>query len=131
MNRRPRGARVRCWSGVSGLMNISGISRWLVLAGLTSSAMVALADGIEISTEQWARPRSGEHIVALTSLQKMVRHLDERAAAVVIIRYAGGDEGLLWAEELRGWFVALGIPGDRLRLRAGLPDRDRLVLETE
>ena len=93
--------------------------------------MVARADGIEITAEQWARPRSGERIVALTSLQKLVRHLDERAAAVVIIRYAGGDEGLLWAEELRGWFVALGIPGDRLRLHAGLPARDRLVLETE
>lgn len=92
---------------------------------------MANADVFEVSAEQWARPRSGERIVAFTSLQYLVRRLDERASTVVTIRYAGGDEGLLWAEELRGWLVALGIPGDRMRLRTGLQVQDRLVLETE
>ncbi len=112
-------------------MKTPGICRWLVLAGLGCSVVTVHAEVFEVSAEQWARPRSGERIVAFASLQKLVRHLDERATAMVVIRYAGGDEGLLWAEELRGWFVALGIPGDRLRLHAGLPARDRLVLETE
>lgn len=86
---------------------------------------------IEVSAEQWARPRSGERIIAFASLQDLVHRLDERASTVVTIRYAGGDEGLLWAEEMRGWLVALGIPGDRVRLYAGLEIQDRLVLEIE
>ena len=112
-------------------MKLSGINQYLVLVGLVCSAMTVHAEVFEVSTEQWARPRNGERIVAFESLQKLVRHLDKKATAVVVIRYAGGDEGLLWAEELRGWIIALGISGDRVRLHAGLPDRDRLVLETE
>ncbi len=98
---------------------------------MASNALADSGTGFEIGAEQWARPRSGERVVAYKSLQKLVRHLDQHAAVVVNIRYAGGDEGQLWAEELRGWLVALGIPGDRIRLRAGLPYRDRLMLETE
>jgi len=113
------------------LIKIRRICRWLVVTGLASATFAAHADVFEVSAEQWARPRSGERIVAFASLQYLVRRLDEQASTVVTIRYAGGDEGLLWAEELRGWLVALGIPGDRMRLRTGLQVQDRLVLETE
>ncbi len=112
-----------------------GICLWLALAGMVSNALAdsetGLATSFEIGAEQWARPRSGKRVVAYESLQRLVRLLDQHAAAVVNIRYAGGDEGQLWAEELRGWLVALGLPGDRIRLRTGLPYRDRLILETE
>ena len=33
--------------------------------------------------------------------------------------------------QVKGWLVALGIASDRIRLHAGLPDRDRLILEIE
>jgi len=117
--------------GPGNLKRLSGICLWFALAGIVSNALADSESRFEISAEQWARPRSGERVVAYESLQMLVRHLDQRSAAVVNIRYAGGDEGQLWAEELRGWLVALGIPSDRIKLRAGLQYRDRLVLETE
>lgn len=117
--------------GPSDLKRLRGICLWFALAGVVSTAMADSKATFEISAEQWARPRNGERVVAHESLQMLVRHLDQRAAAVVTITYAGGDEGQLWAEELRGWLVALGIPSDRIKLRTGLQYRDRLMLETE
>jgi hypothetical protein len=95
------------------------------------ASVVAGADVFEVTAEQWARPRSGNRIAAFKSFEKLVNLLDQRTGATITIRYAGGDEGLLWAEELRGWFVSLGIASERIRLRSGLKDRDRLVLETD
>ncbi len=112
-------------------MKLSGNFRYFVIAGMFCIALTAQAEVFEVSAEQWSRPRSGERIIALAPLQNLVRYLDKKTTEVVVIRYAGGDEGLLWAEELRGWIIALGIPGNRVRLHAGLPDPDRLVLETE
>ena len=117
------------------MSRLYGTCLWFALAGMASNALADSETGLEasfeIGAEQWARPRSGERVVAYEALQKLVRLLDQHAAAVVNIRYAGGDDGQLWAEELRGWLVALGLPGDRIRLRTGLPYRDRLILETE
>lgn len=117
------------------MKRLCGICLWFALAGISSGANAdseaRFETRFEIGAEQWARPRSGKRVVAYKSLQGLVHHLDQRATAVVNITYAGGDEGQLWAEELRGWLVALGIPGDQIKLRTGLQYRDRLMLEIE
>ncbi|KPK51862.1 MAG: hypothetical protein AMS22_10160 [Thiotrichales bacterium SG8_50] len=95
------------------------------------TASASFAGSVEITSGQWARPRSGSQIVSLDGLQGVISELEQQPGSVVTVRYAGGDEGLLWAEELRGWFVALGVSGDRIVLRPGLAERDRIVLETE
>ncbi len=102
-----------------------------MLAVLLSSALPVYAGAVEITADQWARPRSGERIVDIAGLRGIVEYLDRHPGSGLLIRYAGGDEGLLWAEELRAWFVALGISGDRIVLGTGLQQRDRIVLETE
>lgn len=131
MNRRLRSDKVWVRVGVFSKMKLLGWGKRILLIGLCGGVLPAYAEQYEITSDQWARPRSGGRIIAFEPLQKLVRHLDEQASDVVVIRYAGGDEGLLWAEELRGWIIALGISGDRVRLHAGMPDRDRLLLETE
>lgn len=112
-------------------MTLPGSIRYLLIAGMCFSTLSVQAEIFEVSAEQWSRPRSGERVIALAPVQNLMRYLDEKTTEIVVIRYAGGDEGLLWAEELRGWLIALGIPGNRVRLHAGLPDSNRLVLETE
>jgi hypothetical protein len=89
------------------------------------------AGSYEVTADEWARPRSGSRIISIASLQKVVDAIAQQPGTVVTVQYAGGDEGLLWAEELRGWFVALGVAGDQLVLRSGLQVRDRLVLSTD
>ena len=74
------------------------------------------ADSVEIITaEDWARPRSGESLVELPALKRTVRNfLGQKGARQIVIHHPRGEEGVLWAEELRGWLVALGIPFDAI-----------------
>ena len=75
--------------------------------------------------------RSSPIIVKFPALRTIIDYLDHQPDSRLVVRFAGGDEGLLWAEELRGWFVALGVSGDRITLSAGLDQGDRVVLETK
>jgi hypothetical protein len=87
------------------------------------------ASGLVITAEQWARPRSGESIVQLPGLGTLVEAAERDTASRLVIRFAGGDEGSLWAEELRSWLVALGLPSARIALEPGPSLSDRLLLE--
>jgi hypothetical protein len=79
---------------------------------------LASAETVQVITaDDWARPRSGESLVQMPALKHTVRaYLDvgERRERQIVIRYPRGEEGVLWAEELRGWLVALGIPSDHV-----------------
>jgi hypothetical protein len=89
----------------------------------------ATAAGVSITAEQWARPRHGERIARLPGLGALVEAVDHDAASRLVIRFASGDEGALWAEELRSWLVALGVPSARIVLEPGWPSPDALRLE--
>jgi hypothetical protein len=98
---------------------------------LWAAPNIAKAETYTVTAEQWARPRSGERVSRLPGLHGLEGELEANRNLSILIRYAGGDDGLLWAEELRGWLVALGISGERIHLRPGLDAGDRIVLETE
>jgi hypothetical protein len=74
----------------------------------------SVAKDVEIiAADDWARPRSGESLVQMPALKRTLRdYLAERQqnGTRIVIRHPRGEEGVLWAEELRGWLVALGIP---------------------
>ncbi len=87
------------------------------------------APGVIITAEQWARPRSGDSVVKLPGLAALVEAVERDATSRLVVRFAGGDEGSLWAEELRSWLVALGLPSARIQLEPSLPQSDKLQLE--
>jgi hypothetical protein len=87
------------------------------------------ATGVTITAEQWARPRSGRTVAAFPGLAGLVAQLESAPDKHLALRFAPGDEAVLWAEELRAWLVALGLPSARLALEPGSPDADRLMLE--
>ena len=62
-------------------------------------------------------------------LAEVVSRWSEIEGQGVLIRYPGGEEGLLWAHELRSWLVALGVPLDDQELVAGSHQADRIELE--
>lgn len=74
----------------------------------------AAAEPVQIITaDEWARPRSGESLVQMPALKRTVRDYlshDGARGQRIVIRHPRGEEGVLWAEELRGWLIALGIP---------------------
>ena len=82
-----------------------------------------------VTAEQWARPRSGEAVVQLPELVWLVETLDRNPSQRLVVRHASGDDGTLWAEELRSWLVALGIPSVNIELAAGALETDKLLLE--
>lgn len=84
-----------------------------------------------LSADEWARPRSGERILELAPVRDIVNTLLASADDVLVVAYPGGEAGSLWAIELRDWLVALGLPRERIELRAGALRDDLVVLRLE
>lgn len=86
-----------------------------------------------IHAEVWARPRSGEALLALPAVRDLLRDYDANPEATIEIRYPGGEEGVLWAQELHDWLVALGVPSRRVDVAvgSGVQDSIRLLLNKD
>ena len=97
---------------------------------LLMSALV-LAESMQwvLSADAWARPRDGQTVARLSPLPEVISSWSENDGQRLLIRYPGGEEGLLWAHELRSWLVALGVPLDDQELVAGSHQADRIELE--
>ena len=83
----------------------------------------------QLSADTWSRPRDGHSVVQMTPLAGAVAQWSQEPDSRLLIRYPGGEEGLLWAHELRSWLVALGVPLHNLELLAGSQQADRIELE--
>jgi hypothetical protein len=66
--------------------------------------------------------------VQIEELREVVAAWEAREQQRIRIRHAVGEAGLLWAEELRDWLVALGVPTAAIEVRAGEVERVRLEL---
>lgn len=79
--------------------------------------------------EEWSRPRSADAVLQLPAVAGVMRDWQQAVAGSrVRIRYPGGEEGNLWALELRDWLVTLGLPSDRISVSPGSAHEDELVL---
>lgn len=83
----------------------------------------------QISALEWAQPRHGEWLVRQPVLASAVDQLQQQPQSLLQIRYPGGDEGVLWAEELQAWLVALGLPSSRIERVPGSSTADRIQLD--
>lgn len=99
------------------------------LLALLAGAAAAAGPVREVTAQQWDRPRSGGMVRTIPAIRAIV--LDLRPGVSLAIRYPGGEQGLLWAEELKGWLVSLGVASARIRLVAGAPRPDALELMPE
>lgn len=98
---------------------------------ISSLATAAPPRDFLLSADEWARPRSGERVVALESVHDAVAVWLSRDDSNLVIFYPGGETGSLWASELRDWLVALGLPMDRIELRPGSPRDDAILLQVD
>lgn len=72
-----------------------------------------------LNAEMWARPRSGQAVLAMPPVRAVVQKLVQTEGSHLLIRYPGGDEGSIWAEELQGWLISLGIEPTLIEMRPG------------
>ncbi|HED19656.1 MAG TPA: hypothetical protein ENI74_09165 [Gammaproteobacteria bacterium] len=82
-----------------------------------------------LSADEWARPRDGQSVARMAPLPEIISSWSSRKGQRLLIRYPGGEEGLLWAYELRSWLVALGVPMEDQELVVGSHQADRIELE--
>lgn len=88
----------------------------------------ARAGEYQLSTQLWNVPRSAETVLAMPPLQKTMQELREQAQAHLMILFPGGDEGTLWAHELRAWLISLGLASEKIELVPGSPDPQTIQL---
>ena len=96
---------------------------------LISPRMLAETAQWVLSADAWARPRDGQSVARMSPLPEVMSSWSENDGRRLLIRYPGGEDGLLWAHELRSWLVALGVPLDDQELVAGSHQADRIELE--
>lgn len=82
-----------------------------------------------LTASDWNVPRTTETILAMPALRQTIQAYNKLAKAKIQIRYPGGDEGTLWATELRSWLVSLGIASSHIELLPGSRDPGQLELE--
>lgn len=105
----------------------TGRLRLLVLP-LLLLPLVGWADSWTLSAEEWSRPRSGEVILAMPAISAAMRQWREEEDSRLELVYPGGEQGELWAAELRDWLVALGAEADRIKVLPGSGAEDELVI---
>lgn len=86
---------------------------------MLAAGTVAAESRWQLDAGAWSRPRSGAAVLAMQPVAAAVRAWSDAEAAEIVIRYPGGEDGVLWASELRDWLVSLGVPSSRVRPVAG------------
>ncbi len=72
-----------------------------------------------ITAEDWSHPRNGVFVARLPALAAAVDQMTVRPNRKLLIRYPDGEAGVLWAQELRAWLVAMGISSNRIDIAPG------------
>jgi hypothetical protein len=106
-------------------MNKANISIILMLFSLSS---VACAFEV-LSANEWAIPKQADTILAMPAINKSMQIIQNTPSNRLRIRYPGGDEGTLWANELRSWLIALGLSSERIDVVPGSSTSSTIELE--
>jgi hypothetical protein len=77
------------------------------------------ADGWTLYAEQWDIARSGETVLSLGVLNKVVNAWLQDKGKTIEVQYPGGEEGEFWVQELTDWMVSLAIPSDSIQTVPG------------
>jgi len=72
-----------------------------------------------LRAETWDIPRHGEALLNVAELSSVMQTWMADTKQKIELRYPGGEEGELWVEELKDWFVSLGVPSDVIQVAPG------------
>lgn len=105
--------------------------RALLLLVVLCTAAAHADDERAVSAAEWSRPRSAAMVRELPGVRDCVQAWLAAPEQRLVLISPPGEEGGLWANELRDWLVALGVPSASIELRAVGTDKDRLLLRLE
>ncbi len=98
-----------------------------ILLLLTAPAAAAEHQWI-VTADAWYLPRDGARVASMPPVEKAVHAWLKAPKGRLVIRYPGGEEGILWSEELRDWLVSLGIPSEHIETASGLDRNDAVII---
>lgn len=104
------------------------LKRTCALLLLLAPLVVQGGQSWDISASEWARPRHGDWLARQPALSAAIEQLQQDSEARLQILYPGGDEGVLWADELQAWLVALGVGSNRIERVPGSGSADRVQI---
>lgn len=94
------------------------------------STNTLLAADIELlHANEWSVPKQTSTLLAMPAVYKSMQKLQNNVNSILKIKYPGGDEGTLWANELRSWLIALGLSSQRIELIPGSAISTTIELE--
>jgi len=91
----------------------------LILALLVTVNVFAEDVNTMLRAETWDIPRHGEALLNVAELSSVMQTWMADTKQKIELRYPGGEEGELWVEELKDWFVSLGVPSDVIQVAPG------------
>ncbi len=99
-----------------------------VLLILLASSVSSYAQVWALSADLWASPRTAERVSKMNSVRTMVQTWQKQPQRILDIYYPGGEEGIIWANELKDWLIALGIPAEKIQTHPGNDSEDQLTM---
>jgi len=97
---------------------------FLLTICLMSNNLNAEVSGIELQAETWEVSRHGELLIKIPELTTIINKWSEDTRQKIELRYPGGEEGVLWVEELMDRLVSSGIPSSAIQLLPGSSAED-------
>ncbi|MGA7964590.1 MAG: hypothetical protein WCB49_01580 [Gammaproteobacteria bacterium] len=99
--------------------------------GLGTCAEAASTTQWTLTQAQWSGVTSAEQVIEVKPLRAAIAAFDATSGVRLVVIHNGGEDGLFWAADLKGWLVALGVPSARIVDRIGAipPGRIRLQIE--
>jgi len=91
----------------------------LILALLVTVNVFAEDVNTMLRAETWDIPRHGEALLNVPELSSVMQTWMVDPKQKIELRYPGGEEGELWVEELKDWFVSLGVPSNVIQVSPG------------
>lgn len=82
-----------------------------------------------LTSSEWNVPRTTRTVLSMPALRHTIQAYDSHRGFRIQIHYPGGDEGTLWASELRSWLVSLGVASAHIDLLPGTRKPGQLELQ--
>ena len=106
------------------------MNRLIIITILLFFVTNSFASDIELlHANEWSVPKQTRTLLAMPAISKSMHKLQNNDNSLLKIKYPGGDEGTLWANELRSWLVALGLSSKRIELVPGSAISTTIELE--
>ena len=81
-----------------------------------------------LTQTQWSVPRDAISVLSMPAVHSTMQQFSMSNNQSLVVRYPGGEVGMLWASELKGWLISLGLSSDRIETQAGSLNLDELEL---